>query len=67
MKEQDNELSEAFYYDNEQDPDQLTRIPWDQTDIELQSFFKQELLRLLQETEDSWISDGTCSAFLQSF
>ena len=65
VEEKDNVLSNAFYYDNEKDPEQLHRMGLDQMDEELLTSLKDQLLWLLRDTEDNWISDGVCREFFQ--
>jgi arylsulfatase A-like enzyme len=56
------EMAETFCYNNDNDPYQINKIPFEalQNGQEL----KAELARLLKETNDLWYTDKVCTDFL---
>lgn len=63
VREKDGKLERAFAYDNENDPGQMHQIAADELPTELLSMFKADLYKLLEETGDSWITNGVCAEF----
>lgn len=64
VNEQDGKYKDAFCYDNEQDPYQLHRIPFEQLDAQTGRQLKRELKALLKKTNDKWYQEGICATFL---
>lgn len=58
--------SEAYCYDNEADPYQLSRLSMEQLPPATVKRLKVELARRLRETEDSWAQKGICREFLET-
>ncbi len=65
VMEKDGKLDRAFYYNNETDPYQLHRIPYDQMDPDLRTKHRMELALRLRETSDRWYEEGVCEDFLK--
>jgi arylsulfatase A-like enzyme len=63
VREKDGNMERAFAYDNENDPAQMHQIAADELPTELLSMFKADLYKLLEETEDSWFTNGVCAEF----
>ncbi|MFC1762305.1 sulfatase [Planctomycetota bacterium] len=64
VNEEEGKFKDAFCYDNEKDPYQLTKLSVNDMNPRTVKGLKTELLRLLQETEDSWFQKGICREFL---
>jgi len=64
VTENDGKTLEAYCYDNEKDPNQLNKIPYEALDSQTGEQLKYELSALLQNTKDKWFQEKTCSDFL---
>ncbi len=62
VQENDGKATDVYGYDNEKDPYQLTKIPFEE--IENREELKAELAQLLKETNDVWFQDNICSDLL---
>jgi hypothetical protein len=63
--EEDGGLAtEVFCYDNENDPYQLEKIPFEELDPQIGEQLKTGLSDLLRNTDDKWFEQKTCSDFL---
>lgn len=58
-----NGKTEVYAYDNINDPEQMTRIPY--PEVRNGPQLKAELERLLKTTGDQWVSNKICNDFLQ--
>ena len=54
--------TEIYGYDNQKDPEQLNRIPFE--NLENGTELKTELEKLLKTTGDRWYSEKICADFL---
>lgn len=64
VMQEKGEFTDAFLYNNQQDPYQLNKIPVENIDSTHLKSLKSDLYSLLVKTDDPWISDGTCMDFL---
>jgi hypothetical protein len=58
----DDEATQVYGYNNQKDPNQLTKIPFEELENGLH--LKAELERLLKTTEDNWYTLKVCADFL---
>lgn len=64
VNEEAGKYKNAFCYDNEQDPYQLHRIPFEELDAKTGNQLKRELNALLKRNNDKWYQEGICAPFL---
>lgn len=64
VSEKDGKFDEAYYYDNSNDPYQLTRIPYTEMHPDLQKDLKQRLVNQLIRTNDRWYQEQIAAEFL---
>ncbi len=57
-------LTEVYCYDNEKDPYQMNKIPFEDLKTETGEQLKMELTELLKNTNDKWYQEKICSDFL---
>jgi arylsulfatase A-like enzyme len=57
-------LTEVYCYDNEKDPYQMNKIPYEDLDTQTGEQLKMELTELLKNTNDKWYQEKICSDFL---
>ncbi|AWW33053.1 sulfatase [Echinicola strongylocentroti] len=58
-------IQEKYCYDNQNDPYQLHKVPFDELPKALQDRLKSRLQRLLKETNDSWYVEKVGDGFLE--
>lgn len=66
VHEKEGKFESAFCYDNEKDPYQLNRIPFEEMEVTTRERLKKELYALLKQTNDRWYQEGVCAVFLSA-
>ncbi|WP_020533097.1 sulfatase family protein [Flexithrix dorotheae] len=64
VNQKDGKADEVFCYDNEADPNQLNRIPFEKIEASVGKKLIKELEFLLKQTDDKWYQDKVCGEFL---
>lgn len=64
VREDQNQASEIYCYDNKRDPNQLDRIAFEELSSAVSSELKSSLERLLKQTNDRWYQEKVASNFL---
>ncbi|UXX79071.1 sulfatase [Reichenbachiella carrageenanivorans] len=64
VREDKNQASEIYCYDNKKDPNQLEKIAFEQLNSTVGGELKSSLERLLKQTNDRWYQEKVASNFL---